>query len=198
MSTSSSMKRSTFSWPSQRTTSEGTSFTTDRAKRAGCSRPARAASRTPRRPVVHADRVPAQAADLAEVGLQLMLNREGDAAGLRLEGSVGHSLDPELLVAETEELPVERDPRGLRRGCTDWGSILPQGVHPRLQLPGLRPRIPTHPPSKHTHEVPPNQSLVPATPSGRPDHARSLSAQCRGDVMIHGKSAAKPRFGTPL
>ena len=53
----------------------------------------------PRRDVIDADRVRAQAADLAEVGLELMLNGQGDPALLRLEGSVGHSLDPELLGA---------------------------------------------------------------------------------------------------
>src|SRR5206468_2703498 len=86
----------------------------------------------PRGDVIHADRVRPQPADLAEIRLELVLDGQGDSIRLRLEGPVGDALDPELLVAEAEELAIEGDAGGLERSCTNWCSTLPQGVHALL------------------------------------------------------------------
>src|SRR5260370_35933395 len=120
-----------------------------------------------------------------------MRHGKGDSGGPGFEGSVGHALAPELLVAETEELAIEGDAGRLECGCTNWGTTLPQGVHLLEQLRCPKPHIPQHAPAQHTHEAPPSQSLVRDAPSGRPGHARVPSAHCRGDVIVDGKSAAR-------
>src|SRR4029453_9523484 len=92
--------------------------------------------------VVDADGIRAEPADEAEVALEeVPLGKLDAALGLGCEGAVRDSLHPELLVAETEELPVELDAAPAARArpdrCPAWGMILHQTVQPRRVVGGL-------------------------------------------------------------